>query len=195
MSRFDASGGKMYVPRERYSFTMSFCVVPASSPYGDALLVGEREVHAEQPHRGRVDRHRRVHLVERDAVEQRAHLAEVRDRHADLADLAAGERVVGVVAGLGRAGRTRPRGRSGPWRGSSRYSSLDARADEWPEYVRITQGRSRSSRHHSPACGDGRRADRRLLPVVVEARRRSCGRGARRHHAAQQRRRRVVRVA
>ena len=52
--------------------------------------------------RGRVDRHRRVHLVERDALEERPHLAEVRDRHADLADLAAGQRVVGVVAGLGR---------------------------------------------------------------------------------------------
>ena len=40
--------------------------------------------------------------VERDVVEEPAHLAEVRDRHADLADLAARQRVVGVVAGLGR---------------------------------------------------------------------------------------------
>ena len=40
--------------------------------------------------------------VERDAVEQRPHVAEVADRHADLADLAAGQLVVGVVAGLGR---------------------------------------------------------------------------------------------
>ena len=30
VSRFDASGGKMYVPRDRYSFKMSFCVVPCS---------------------------------------------------------------------------------------------------------------------------------------------------------------------
>ena len=29
--------------------------------------------------------------VERDAVEQRAHVAEMGDRHADLADLAAGQ--------------------------------------------------------------------------------------------------------
>ena len=29
--RFDGAGGKMYVPRDRYSFTMSFCVVPRSS--------------------------------------------------------------------------------------------------------------------------------------------------------------------
>ena len=102
MSRFDASGGKMYVPRDRYSLRMSFCVVPGERRVRHALLVGEREVHAEQPHRGGVDRHRRVHLAERDAVEQRAHLAEVRHRHADLADLAPGEDVVGVVAGLGR---------------------------------------------------------------------------------------------
>ena len=34
MSRFDGSGGKMYVPRDRYSFTMSFCVVPRSAVDG-----------------------------------------------------------------------------------------------------------------------------------------------------------------
>jgi hypothetical protein len=73
-----------------------------SARVGHALLLGDREVEREQPHRGRVDRHRRVHLVERDAVEQRAHVAEVGDRHADLADLAARQLVVGVVAGLGR---------------------------------------------------------------------------------------------
>jgi hypothetical protein len=31
MSRIDGAGGKTYVPRERYSLMMSFCVVPASS--------------------------------------------------------------------------------------------------------------------------------------------------------------------
>ena len=31
ISRRDGSGGKMYVPRDRYSFTMSFWVVPRSS--------------------------------------------------------------------------------------------------------------------------------------------------------------------
>ena len=68
---------------------MSFCVVPDQLRWVDAALVGEREVHAEEPHRGGVDGHRRVHLVERDAVEERAHGAEVGDRHADLAHLAA----------------------------------------------------------------------------------------------------------
>ena len=31
MSRSDGAGGKMYVPRDRYSFMMSFCVVPESA--------------------------------------------------------------------------------------------------------------------------------------------------------------------
>src|SRR5262249_12597278 len=35
-----------------------------------------------------------------DLLEQRSHVAEVRDRYADLADLAFGERVIAVVAGL-----------------------------------------------------------------------------------------------
>ena len=72
---------------------------PASTA---GLLERCRLVEREQPHRRRVDRHRGVHLGQRDAVEQRPHVAEVADRHADLADLAAGQLVVGVVAGLGR---------------------------------------------------------------------------------------------
>ena len=67
-----------------------------------ALLVGGGDVKREQPRRRGVDRHRRVHLLERNAGEQRAHVAEMRDRHADLADLAARQLMVGVVAGLGR---------------------------------------------------------------------------------------------
>ncbi len=31
VSRSDGAGGKTYVPRERYSLTMSFCVVPVSA--------------------------------------------------------------------------------------------------------------------------------------------------------------------
>ena len=67
-----------------------------------ALLVGDRDVERHQPRRGGVDGHRGVHRGERNAVEQRAHVAEVRDRHADLADLAARQHVIAVVAGLGR---------------------------------------------------------------------------------------------
>ena len=80
---------------------MSFWVVPWSDDRGDAVLLRHRHVEGEQPGRGGVDRHRRVHLVERDAVEQRVHVALVGDRDADLADLAARQLVIGVVAGLG----------------------------------------------------------------------------------------------
>ena len=81
---------------------MSFWVVPLSCRALDAVLLGDRDVEAEQPGGGRVDRHRGVHLVERDPVEELVHVALVGDRDADLADLAAGEDVVGVIAGLGR---------------------------------------------------------------------------------------------
>ena len=67
----------------------------------DALLFGVGHVEGQQPGGRGVDRHRRVHLAGRDPVEQLAHVAEVDDRHADLADLALGQHVVGVVAGLG----------------------------------------------------------------------------------------------
>ena len=66
----------------------------------EPVLLGDDDVERQHPGRGGVDRHRRVHVVERDPVEQRVHVALVGDRHADLADLAAGELVVGVVAGL-----------------------------------------------------------------------------------------------
>ena len=66
----------------------------------DAVLLRHGHVEREQPGRGGVDRHRRVHRVQRDAVEQGVHVALVRDRDADLAHLAARELVVRVVAGL-----------------------------------------------------------------------------------------------
>ena len=80
---------------------MSFWVVPLSLARSTPVLLGDGDVEAEQPGGGRVDRHRGVHLVERDPVEELVHVALVGDRDADLADLAAGEDVVGVIAGLG----------------------------------------------------------------------------------------------
>jgi hypothetical protein len=68
----------------------------------DALLVGQRHIERQKPGRRRVDGHRGVHVLERDLLEQRAHVAEMRDRHADLSDLARGERMIAVVAGLRR---------------------------------------------------------------------------------------------
>ena len=68
----------------------------------DALFLGERDIKCEQPGGGRIDRHGRVHAIQGNAVEQRPHIAEMADRHADLADLAARQLVVAVIAGLGR---------------------------------------------------------------------------------------------
>ena len=79
---------------------MSFWVVPASAARSTPFSSATVDVEREQPGGRGVDRHRGVHLVERDAVEERVHVALVGDRDADLADLAAGELGVGVVAGL-----------------------------------------------------------------------------------------------
>ena len=50
ISRFEGAGGKMYVPRDKYSFTMSFCVVPRSSvsvtPCSRALATYSASIHA-----------------------------------------------------------------------------------------------------------------------------------------------------
>ncbi len=83
-SRRDGSGGKTYVPRLRYLLMMSF-VVPKFSRL-DALLFGHRDVEGEQPHG-------HVALMVMDVFiwssgmssEQRAHIPEVRNRHAYLA--------------------------------------------------------------------------------------------------------------
>ena len=68
----------------------------------DSGLLGRGDVEPEHPGGDRVDRHRGVHLAERDAIHQGFHVTQVRDRNADLADFATRERVVRVVAGLGR---------------------------------------------------------------------------------------------
>ena len=60
-------------------------------PRVDAVALGHGDVEREQPRRGGVDRHRGVHAVEGDALEQRRHVLDVTDRHAHLAHLAAGE--------------------------------------------------------------------------------------------------------
>ena len=85
-----------------YSLSTSFWMVPVSAGGGDALLLGDELVQQQQQRGGSVDRHRGRHLVERDAVEQHPHVLDRVDRHADLADLAVGDRGVGVVAHLGR---------------------------------------------------------------------------------------------
>ena len=66
----------------------------------DALLLRRDDVEREDGQHGAVHRHRHRHLVERDAVEQLAHVVDRVDRdpgHADVADHA---RVVAVVAAV-----------------------------------------------------------------------------------------------
>ena len=161
----------MYVPRDRYSLTMSFCVVPRSAADGDALLLGVGDVQGEQPRRRGVDRHRRVHLRRRDAVEQRAHVAEVDDRHADLADLAARPSASRGRSRSASAGRRRSTARSGPWPGSCGT----ARSTPPPSSARSTSASSTAasrSRH-----GVSVLAGRPWRPLVD--RRRRGGRGTR----------------
>jgi type IV secretory pathway VirD2 relaxase len=67
----------------------------AAEPLGsDALLLGDKLVQQEEHRRGGVDRHRRRHRAERDAVENELHVGERVDRHARATDLADGARVV-----------------------------------------------------------------------------------------------------
>ena len=81
---------------------MSFWVVPDNCAARNALLVGHRDIERQQPGGGRIDGHRGVHAVERNALEKGPHVADMGDRHADLADFAARQGMVGVIAGLGR---------------------------------------------------------------------------------------------
>jgi hypothetical protein len=105
-----------------------------------ALLLGHHLVQRQQPHGGGVDRHRGVHLGQRDLVEEVPHVTEVRDRHADLADLAARQRVVGVVPGLGRQVERH------------RQAGL-ALAEVAPEQcVRLRRGRVAGVRPHHPGA-------------------------------------------
>ena len=102
VSRSEGPGGKTCVPARQV--LLDDVVLGRALELGDvgALLLGDDLVERQQPHGGGVDRHRGVHLLQGDVLEQPAHVTEVRDRHADPADLAAGEDVVGVVAGLRR---------------------------------------------------------------------------------------------
>jgi hypothetical protein len=64
----------------------------------DALPLRRRDVERPENDRRTVDRHRRRHAIQRDAVEQRLHVGETRDGDARLANFPFRPRVVGVVA-------------------------------------------------------------------------------------------------
>ena len=103
------------------------------------------DVERQQPGGRRVDRHRRVHLAERDAVQQRVHVALVGDRARRPCRPRRGR-----ARGRGRsrsasAGRTRSTARSGPWRGSSGTA-------RWSAWRRMT----RVGAHHPRAVALGK---------------------------------------
>ena len=71
----------------------------------DVMVAVEGAAHVQrlhQPGRGGVNGHRSVHPFQRNAIEQRAHIAQMRHRHAHLAHFAARQHMIGVIAGLGR---------------------------------------------------------------------------------------------
>ena len=88
--------------RERAGSGSVTLTLPEGARVRDALLLGHELVQEQQDRRGRVDRHRRRDLVERDALEDPAHVVDRVDRDAGAADLALAQRVVGVAAELGR---------------------------------------------------------------------------------------------
>ena len=69
---------------------------------GDASLGRDELVAEEQERSGRIDRHRRRHLVERDPVQQAPHVLDRVDRDPGPPDLADGDGVVRVVPELRR---------------------------------------------------------------------------------------------
>ena len=66
------------------------------------LLLGGRDVEREEDGSGGVDRHGDANLVEGDAIEEDLHVRKARDGDACASDFTGGERMIGVVSGLGR---------------------------------------------------------------------------------------------
>ena len=129
-----------------YSLRMSFWIVPRSAAGAHALLLGHELVEQEQERRGRVDRHRRRDLVERDAGEQACHVGQRVDRDAGAADLAARHAGRRSRSPAGSAGRTRSRGRSG----RGRAGSGSARSTPPPRRSRRTGASSTAGRGTCP---------------------------------------------
>ena len=77
-------------------------MVPSSLACGDALFFRRDDVERHHRQHGAVHRHRHARPVERDAVEERAHVVDRIDRDAGHADIAGDARMVGIVAAMRR---------------------------------------------------------------------------------------------
>ena len=88
----------MYSFWAMYSLRMSVCTVPRSAALGTPCPSPTARVEREQDRRGRVDRHRRRHLAERNPGEERLHVVERVDRHTLAPDLAQRAGMIRVVA-------------------------------------------------------------------------------------------------
>ena len=77
-------------------------MVPVSFFWLDALLLRRDDVHRQDRQHGAVHRHRDADLIERQAVEQDAHVEDAVDGHASHSDIAQHARIVAVVAAMGR---------------------------------------------------------------------------------------------
>ena len=136
---------------------------------GHALLLADQLVEQQEHRRGRVDRHRRRHLVERDLVERRPHVVDRVDRDAGAAHLAQAPRVIGVEPELGREVERHRQTRS--IRGRAGSGS-----------ARSTPSRSRSRRTGASStagpgtCRDGCRARTGTRPARQVARADPSGR-------------------
>ena len=120
---------------------MSFWTVPRSRGL-HPLAATDRLVQGQQDGGRGVDRHRRAHRAEVDAVQQPLHVVDGVDRHPDAAHLAGHLRVVAVVAHLGR----QVEGHRQPGLASRQQvpeSTVRLPAEVNPAYWRMVHGRPR----------------------------------------------------
>ena len=162
-----------------YSLSTSFWIVPVSCVAGHALALADELVEQHQQRRRSVDRHRRRHLVERDAVEQDAHVLDRVDRDADLADLATARSGSRSRSPSGSADRTPPTGPScrprsaGDSAGCSPTPCRIRRTAASSTAARCTSTRRRRACRGSPPAGPAwpRDPSRRAPPGRRPARR------------------------
>mmetsp|Transcript_24008 Transcript_24008/g.44062 ORF Transcript_24008/g.44062 Transcript_24008/m.44062 type:complete len:371 (-) Transcript_24008:5902-7014(-) len=65
-----------------------------------ALFLGHRNIKRQEPRGRRIDRHRRIHLLQRNVLKEAPHIAQMRNGYADFAHFAARQDVIAVISGL-----------------------------------------------------------------------------------------------